>query len=1061
MAATYTKRHTSGRLIRNASFVARVLLLGLVGCFPWTAFTQTLNAPATAQNSNGQGWNNGSNQPLSGNQNQTLNGTPNQILNGNPIQGTMSAEAVILFLERHPELLTAAKVKMAQTTGVDASTISDQAIFVRIQEDPVLAAQIIAQLRKLGYNLVSATGDQAPGQTLNPSQFGSPFGAAQSPNGGQAPGTFQPYVPSQGIPFGQGQAGAYPQAGTPLQAQGYNPAAMMGGQPCPAGFIPQLSNPGTMPQAAPNTQFPSMQGPSTQFPSVNPQPMMAAAQPVIVCLPSTAYAATPGFSTPQPLVQQRTVPYPYVLSLPDLYSQMIEPPKPTRFGQEVFLLGTGNADSLPMDLPAGADYVLGPGDVLNINIWGSQSNTLSVIVDRQGQVALPEAGTVEVSGLTIDAAQRAIQKSLHTQFRDMHVEISLGRVRTVRVYVVGDVQRPGAYDISSLSTPLNALYAAGGPTDVGSLRILRHYRGKELVSDIDLYDFLLRGVRSSTERLLPGDTVLVPPVGPQVTVNGMVRRPAIYELRGGETLQEIVDLAGGVMVSASLEEISVERIDAHQRRTMLQATLSPKNESSPTVATAAAAGLKLVSQLANEQDATKVSSFHMQDGDNVLVRPILPYNEAAVYLDGHVFRPGKYPFRDGMTVNDVLHSYQDVMPEPAETAELVSLVPPDYRPMTTILNLTQILNGRAVVRLHPFDVIRVFSRYELDPPTVSIYGDVIRPGDYPLSKGMTVSALVNMAGGFRRSAYLKSADLASYTVQDGKRALLRNSTVDLEKAMHGDESADVVLQPGDVLGIRQITAWQDIGSSVTLQGEVGHPGTYGIVPGERLSTLVKRAGGFLETAYPAGAELDRVLVRQIQEKTREDLIDRLQSQDLSSAMASGTSSSPQDQADMFQMVRAQQQSALTALRNLQPTGRVVININPDVASWENTPQDVELRADDTIIIPKRNQFVVVSGQVYNPSALAFMPNRSAGWYLHLAGGATQMANKKDIYIVRANGAVVSRGNSFSGSVLSTRLHPGDSIVVPEKLIGTPAWKTILALSQAMVAPALIAYTAVK
>jgi protein involved in polysaccharide export with SLBB domain len=190
------------------------------------------------------------------------------------------------------------------------------------------------------------------------------------------------------------------------------------------------------------------------------------------------------------------------------------------------------------------------------------------------------------------------------------------------VYVVGDVQRPGAYDVSSLSTPLSALYAAGGPTSRGSLRILRQYRGKQLVREIDLYDFLLHGVRSNSDRLMPGDTIMVPPVGAQVTVEGMVHHPAVYELNGEHGLNEVLDLAGGVLGSASLKQINVERLEAHQRRTMLTLDL-PDNA---------------------EEVKQKLAGFRVQGGDDVVIAQILPYNEQAVYLEGHVYRPGKYPF---------------------------------------------------------------------------------------------------------------------------------------------------------------------------------------------------------------------------------------------------------------------------------------------------------------------------------------------------------------------------------------------------------------------------------
>ena len=240
------------------------------------------------------------------------------------------------------------------------------------------------------------------------------------------------------------------------------------------------------------------------------------------------------------------IPYCDLPSVRDL-NQMVPngfgiPPK--RFGSDAFFIGAGNADELPMDVPVGPDYVLGPGDSIMVNMWGGQSARIEQMIDRQGQISLPEAGAIAVTGLTIASAQRAIQSALNSQFQNEHVELSMGRVRTVRVYVVGDVQQPGAYDLSALSTPLNALYLAGGPTSRGSLRILRQYRGGDLVKEFDLYDFLLKGLRGDPGRLQPGDTILVPPAGPQVTVRGYVRRPAIYELHGETTLNQVLDLAG-------------------------------------------------------------------------------------------------------------------------------------------------------------------------------------------------------------------------------------------------------------------------------------------------------------------------------------------------------------------------------------------------------------------------------------------------------------------------------------------------------------------------------------
>jgi protein involved in polysaccharide export with SLBB domain len=733
-----------------------------------------------------------------------------------------------------------------------------------------------------------------------------------------------------------------------------------------------------------------------------------------------------------PQVQYRLSPYRNMPSLSALYSQFpVAKPKLRRFGSEAFLVGTGNANELPMDLPAGPDYVLGPGDGLIVNLWGGLSSRLSRFVDRQGQIELPEAGTIMVNGMTIAQAQDAAQKALDTQFQGEHVEISLGRLRTVRVYVVGDVQRPGAYDVSSLSTPLSALYAAGGPTSRGSMRILRQYRGKQLIRQVDLYDFLLRGVRSDDERLQPGDTILVPPVGPQVTVEGMVRRPAIYELNGEQELNQVLDLAGGVLASASLKQINVERIESHQSRSMFSLQL-PDNK---------------------EEIQQKLAAFKIQDGDDVLISQIPPYNAQAVYLEGHVFHPGKYPYRDGMTINDLLHSYADVMPEPSDHAELIRLQPPDFRPETISFNLADVLIGNDSIPLHPFDLIRVYGRYEIDSPHVSIAGEVLRPGDYPMSQGMTVAGLVRMAGGFRRSAYRDEADLSSYVVQDGQKVMVNHSTVAVQKALDGDKAADVALKPGDVVSIRRLAGWQDIGASVTISGEVEHAGSYGIQDGERLSSVLKRAGGFRADAYPPAAVLERVQVRQLAEQARLQMIQRIEN--TPTEIKTGTMST-QTATDLQQSLQAQRQQILARLRSRPASGRMVINISSDISKWEDTPADIQLRAGDTLIVPKRPSFVMISGQVFNPVAISYLPGKDLGWYLRKAGGTTPSGNKKDIYVLRADGSVVPRGNGWMGSsYMDIHMRPGDTIFVPEKIVGTSqVWQNILGAAQIMSVAAL-------
>jgi protein involved in polysaccharide export with SLBB domain len=598
------------------------------------------------------------------------------------------------------------------------------------------------------------------------------------------------------------------------------------------------------------------------------------------------------------------------------------------------------------------------------------------------------------------------------------------------VYVVGDVQRPGGYDISSLATPLSALYAAGGPTSVGSLRIARHYRGNQLIEDIDLYDFLLHGVRNGSARFESGDTLLVPPAGAQVAISGAVKRPAIYEVKSGDsTLASVISDAGGVTAAASLGHVTIDRIGAnHQRETVT---------------------LKVADEGSSQTERDAIAAYQVKDGDRIRIGPILPYSQRAIYLEGHVARPGRLPYTDGMRLSDVLQSYRDMLPEPAAHGEIVRLIPPDLHAETIEFNVPEVLIGNANLDLQPFDTIRILGRYEVDAPKVQIQGEVLRPGTYPLSKDMTVAQLVRMAGGFKRDALLESADLTSYGVVDGNRISGKLATVHIGAAVTGtDPDTDVSLKPGDILTIHQITGWNDIGESVTIEGQVRFPGTYGFQEGERLSSVLRRAGGFRDTAYPIGAVLVRDQVRQLEEKSREELIRQIETSSASARLSPNLGSG--DSGTTLKLIQAQQDQVLSQLKSQPASGRQVVDITADIDSWANTPADIELRRGDVLTIPKRPSFVLVTGQVYNVTALTFTEGKTAKWYLQHAGGTSDAANRKDIFVIRANGSVIGRhsGGMFDASVLSTKLDPGDVVVVPQKVIGASLfWRNLLTAAQ--------------
>lgn len=759
---------------------------------------------------------------------------------------------------------------------------------------------------------------------------------------------------------------------------------------------------------------------------------------------------TPANITDEPKVLHQAAPY-NLLSLRNLYTQIPDSPEHLkRFGSEVFAnrgagytsarsVAAGN--STPLDIPLGPDYVLGPGDELSISLWGGVSESFTRAINHEGAIALPEAGQIQVAGLTLGNAQTVVAGALQPQFRNAHVAITVARLRTIRIYVVGDVQRPGAYDITSLASPLSALNSAGGPTGIGSLRAMHHIRNGKPIGEIDLYDFFLHGIRSTDDRLQGGDTLLIPPAGTQVAIYGAVKREGIYELHSEKTLAAALEIAGGLTVAADLGHVTIDRIVANQRREEISIDIRAANET---------AG-----------ENAKVADLEVNDGDRVRVGTVLPYAERVVYLQGHVARPGKLAYRDGMRIADVLTSYRDLLPEPAATGEIVRLVAPDLHPETIDFNVPDVLIGNSNPTLQPFDTVRLLGRYEIDAPNVTIQGEVQHPGSYPMFEGMSAAQLVRAAGGFKRDALLEDADLISYQVVNGDKVTLERRAIRIGAAvLQNDSQANSSLKPGDVLTIHQLTGWNDIGASISIEGEIAHPGSYGFQEGEHLSDILRRAGGFRSTAYPEGAVLTRPEVGALEEKSREELIRQIETSSAAARLSPGVGGG--DQSATLQLIQQQQDQVLGRLRSQPASGRMVIHMGASIDSWAGTAADIEVRSGDVLRVPKRPGFVLISGQVYNASAITFVPGKTAGWYLEHAGGATEIANRKEIFVIRANGAVVGRrsGGWYDRDVLTTKLDPGDVIVVPQKIVGSSiVWRNLLSAAQIAASLAIAAAVA--
>jgi protein involved in polysaccharide export with SLBB domain len=879
----------------------------------------------------------------------------------------------------------------------------------------------------------------------------------------------------------------------------------------------------------PDELFPRMDPFSPTTNGSNSSPSLQSSRTGRVLHPSS-----PGDS-PQGTMVRKASPYSDIPSLVDLYVQVAAHNRtPERFGVDILTSGARDSGAISMDMPAGPDYVVGPGDGLSIDLWGGVSQRLQRTVDHEGRIYLPEYGPLLVSGKTLGDVQLTVQQLLRTQLRDVSTDVSLSRLRTIRVYVVGEVVEPGAYDVSSLSSPLNALVAAGGLTKQGSLRAIKHYRGQKLLEVVDAYDLLLRGVGPNQSRLENGDSLLIPPVGPQVTIEGMVRRPAIYELRGNTSLEEAMELAGGILPAATLKHVEVERLVAHDNRTMLSLDLSDG---------------------ANGDGANpQFRIFQIQDGDRIHIFPIAPYNQQAIYLQGHVLRPGRYSYKEGMTVRDLVGSYSDLLPEPAgKYAEIIRLNPPDYRPSVESFDLAAALETPAnAPELKPLDTIRIFSKYDfepapeiridgevrvpgqyttsgqarfrdaifvaggltadasldsaqifrsgkngsltilnvnlneaisgnpsqnlllqprdriivhrnalnVEPPAVYIKGDVPNPGRYPLASNMSVHDLVRAAGGLKPSANAQSALLAHHEEESAGSSELTTVEVNLAATTSDHSDRTTQLANGDVLTIRKNPNWDDLGTRVTIRGEVEHPGTYGIRPGESLNSLLAKAGGFTPQAYPYGTVLTRKEVRDLEMQSHQELVARMKAEQVQLKALPETDT---DQKNVKLTAIAQTETALTQLETHLPIGRVVLNGSLDEKSFDRIAGQTPLRNGDVILVPKKPNYVMVQGQVFNGTAIGYVPGRSGNWYLGQAGGYTQLADKKAAFVIRADGSVLAAKNNrtvWSGDPMDAVLMPGDVIVVPEKApkIGNRNWMPLMQTAQVATSIALaVAY----
>ncbi|MBM4118270.1 hypothetical protein FJ251_11125, partial [bacterium] len=494
------------------------------------------------------------------------------------------------------------------------------------------------------------------------------------------------------------------------------------------------------------------------------------------------------------------------------------------YGYDLFA-GAPSTFAPATDIPVGPDYVIGPGDELHVQLYGKTNLSTDLIVDRDGLIAFPELGPIPVAGQSFAELRENLQREVGKRMIGVAASITLGRLRSIRIFALGEVFRPGSYTVSGLATLTNALFAAGGVTEIGSLRKIELRRAGELVSRLDLYDLLMEGDTSADARLQPGDVIFVPPVGPMVGVAGEVKRPARYELMGKGDAGELIALAGGLTASAHTELIQLDRFE---------------NGSRVSVDFSLAAAAR----------------WPLKDGDLLKVFPITGQEEQVVWLAGNVRRPGKRQFVDGMRLLDLVGGPDDLLPETHFPYGLIERENPlDREPEYLAFDLgAALLDGDplADLALRDRDRVFVFHRaYFREQPKVKVRGRVQEPGEYVFRKDMQVLDLLLAAGGLLRDAWLAEAEL--FRTNPASLDVTR-IPLDLRGVLAGDPTQNLVLQDLDELMVHSIWEFKQP-QTVEVLGEVNYPGNYPRFEGMRVSDLIFAGGSLTEEAYREKAEL--------------------------------------------------------------------------------------------------------------------------------------------------------------------------------------------------------------
>ncbi len=654
------------------------------------------------------------------------------------------------------------------------------------------------------------------------------------------------------------------------------------------------------------------------------------------------------------------------------------------FGASIFR-GVPSTFAPIEDVPVGPSYILGPGDELRLQLSGQIDQQLDVTVDRTGAISIPGLGSVHVAGLAYSQLPAFLNTQLGKIYRNFTLNVNLGSLRTIQVFITGAAARPGSFSISSMSTLTNAIFASGGPLPQGSLRDIQVIRNNAVIDHFDLYDLLLKGDKSKDISLATGDVIFIPPVGPQVAVLGSVSNPAIYELKGDTTIDGLLTLAGGETTLANGSTVRLERIFDHTMLTIQDANVDRR------------------------------SSELLRAGDIISVSSLIERFRDAVTLRGNVANPGRYVWHQGMRISDLIPNKE-------------SLITRNYW-----RKLNQLGQGVQEFPQQQEGSLQVNTSAS-DQTSTNAKGAGTSADSGGNSVGVALTAS-NSAFSAKTDVILGAPDIDwTYAVIE------RQSTQDLKTSLipfnlgkvvlDGDPSQNLELLPGDVVTIFS-NADVRVPSSqqtrfVRLEGEFIASGVYSVLPGETLHGLLHRVGGLTPDAYLYASEFTRESTRRVEQQRLSEYADELEAQvSNTTANNQARSISATDSAAASASASAAQ-NAIARLRRIQPIGRIVLDLKPNSAGIDSLP-DLALEDGDRFVVPRVPDNVNVEGQVYSANAFVYTSGEHVIDYMKRAGGPDRQADRKRTFILRADGSVVSRQYD---DVNRAAIYPGDTIVVP-------------------------------